>query len=271
MKVLMEVLSLRPIICLLTDFGEEDYYVGAMKGVIYRICPEAIVVDISHQVRKFSVLDGAYVLYGSYKEFPEGTVFVVVVDPGVGTSRKAILVKTKRYFFIAPDNGVLSLVLEEEEVEEIYEIPTDFFVKNPSNTFHGRDVFAPAGAFAAKGDLSNFKPFKGELIKLEGIFSFSGGEEISGKYLHVDHFGNCATSIKYEKIRDLISYGDLLEVEGVGTVKFVKCFGDLDPGEAGVIANSIGILEVVVREGSASERFKISPGMTFRAKRLRIC
>ncbi len=269
MKVPMEVLLLRRIICLLTDFGEEDYYVGAMKGVIYRILPEAKVVDISHQVRKFDVLDGAYVLYGSYREFPEGTVFVVVIDPGVGTERKAVAVKTKKYVFIAPDNGVLSLVLEEEPPEEIYEIPVDFFVKEPSNTFHGRDVFAPAGAFAAKGDFSKFKPFQGDLVKIEGIFS--EGRGIRGKYLHVDHFGNCATSVRYEDVKGEISFGDWLKVEGVGKVKFVRCFGELKPGEAGVIVNSIGLLEVVVREGNASKKFGISPGMEFKAERLRKC
>ncbi|MCD6503349.1 MAG: SAM-dependent chlorinase/fluorinase [Euryarchaeota archaeon] len=248
------------IIAIMTDFGEKDFYVGAMKGVILSINPNAKIVDISHNIEPFSVISGAYVLYGAYKYFPKGTTFLVVIDPGVGSSREPIVVRTDKYTFVAPNNGVLSLVLREECVIEKYLIPEDIYVEKPSYTFHGRDIFAPAAAYASLGSYDVFKEFKGDLIVLDITEYKVEKNSVRSHVINIDRFGNVALSVPYEAIRAYVSYGDTINVEGIGKLKFVRYFSELKVGETGLIVNSIGFLEICIREGNASEIHNLKLG-----------
>ena len=187
------------IVALLTDFGLEDIYVGVMKGVISNIFPDSQVVDITHAIRPQSVREGAFALMNSYHYFPKGTTFCVVVDPGVGSTRLPIAVKTDDYQFIAPDNGVLSYALSmaDNEYEVVSLENPEYQLEQVSNTFHGRDIFSPAAAYIARGDVS-LSEF-GE--QLEKIFMFPMPQmeydqhRLIGEVMHLDHFGNIITSI----------------------------------------------------------------------------
>jgi len=187
------------IVALLTDFGLEDIYVGVMKGVISNISPDSQVVDITHAIRPQSVREGAFALMNSYHYFPKGTTFCVVVDPGVGSTRLPIAVKTDDYQFIAPDNGVLSYALSmaDNEYEVVSLENPEYQLEQVSNTFHGRDIFSPVAAYIARGDVS-LAEF-GE--QLEKIFMFPMPQmeydqhRLIGEVMHLDHFGNIITSI----------------------------------------------------------------------------
>ncbi len=248
------------IIAIITDFGEEDFYVGAMKGVILSINPRAIIVDISHYVRKFSIVSGAYVLYGSYNNFPIGTTFLIVVDPGVGSSREPLLVITEKYKFVAPNNGVLSLVLQKEKVKKVYKIPKNIFTERPSFTFHGRDIFAPAAAYASLDNFEVFEEFNGHLVFLDVLKHEIRENYARGHIIHVDSFGNMTTSIPYEKVSRKVPYSSVVTVEGIGRLKVVRFFSELSKGEIGLIPNSIGLIEICRREGSAYEALNLELG-----------
>lgn len=187
------------IVALLTDFGLEDTYVGVMKGVILRIFSDACIIDISHSIRPQNVREGAFALMNSYHHFPEGTTFCIVIDPGVGSKRLPIAVKTEKYQFIAPDNGVLSYALS--TISSDYQVVA---LENPkyqlsqiSNTFHGRDIFSPASAYLAKGNI----PIADLGQQLDKIFTFPtpqmsfDNHRLVGEVMHIDHFGNIITSI----------------------------------------------------------------------------
>ena len=188
----------RPIITLTTDFGLNDHFVGTIKGVILAISPEIEIVDISHSVQAFDVLDGALTIAQSYSYFPSGTVHLVVVDPGVGTARRPILVSSDRHHFVAPDNGVLSMVYAREERLHIRHVTAEHYSLQPiSNTFHARDIFAPVAAWLAKGvdsekfgdeitDFVRFNPPKPKSVN---------GNTLRGVILKVDRFGNLVTNI----------------------------------------------------------------------------
>lgn len=248
------------IIALITDFGDKDFYVGAMRGVILSINPNAKIVDISHNIEPFSVISGAYVLYGAYKYFPRGTTFLIVVDPGVGSRREAIVIKTRNYSFVAPNNGVLSLVLMEESITEKYLIPENIFVKKPSYTFHGRDIFAPAAAYASMGVYDVFEEFKGDIVTLDILKYKKEGRSIKAHVINVDRFGNVALSVQYEDVKKEISYGKTVSIKGIGDVKLVRYFSELSVGETGLIVNSTGFLEICIREGNAAKRYGLKLG-----------
>jgi hypothetical protein len=185
-------------IALLTDFGLDDVYVGVMKAVMRSIAPDAEFIDITHAIAPQSVRGGALALQHSYRYFPDDTVFLVVVDPGVGSKRRAILVEAGSYRFIAPDNGVLSYALNDFEDWQAVELTaTDYRLSDVSATFHGRDVFAPAAAYAARGDvrLSDFGAAIDDLFQLPEPQMTVEDERITGEVTHIDHFGNIITSI----------------------------------------------------------------------------
>lgn len=186
-------------VALLTDFGLEDTYVGVMKGVILKIFPEARLIDISHAIRPQNVREGAFALMNSYSYFPDGTTFCVVIDPGVGSTRLPIVVKTDKYQFIAPDNGVLSYALStiDGEYQVVALENLDYQLPQVSNTFHGRDIFSPAAAYIARGDVSITDFGK----SLDKIFTFPTPQlsfsknRLVGEVMHIDHFGNIITNI----------------------------------------------------------------------------
>ena len=187
------------IIGLLTDYGLQDHYVGTIKGVIKTINPKAEIIDISHIIDLGNVLSASFLLASSYKYFPLNTIFICIVDPDVGSEREPILIKTKNYYFIGRNNGVFTQVLENEIVEKIFFLDNhNYFLKPISNTFHGRDIFAPIGAYLSKGiNPENF----GKKINIDNLFNLQlprpliKEDVIEGNIIYVDRFGNLITNI----------------------------------------------------------------------------
>jgi hypothetical protein len=251
----------RPIITLTTDFGQTDSYVGTMKGVILGICPEAVLVDISHDIRPQSVQQAAYVLSTAGPYFPAGTVHLVVVDPGVGTGRRPVAVQTERALYVVPDNGVLDLVLSQEPARRaIHLTETRYRLARISATFHGRDIFAPAAAHLARGtDPSQM----GEPIPLTELVSLTmlGPQPLpdgqwEGTILHVDHFGNLITNVKPAKAGSSIS----VAVRGRRIEALSNTFGDVEAGELVAYVGSSGHLEIAVRNGNAAQALGMDVG-----------
>lgn len=194
-----------PIITLITDFGTKDYYVGTMKGVIYGINPLAKVVDITHEIKPQDIIEAAFMLYCCYKYFPVRTIHMVIVDPTVGSNRRALLVVSEEYYFIAPDNGVLSFIYDTGTVSTVIEITSEhYFLENISATFHGRDIFAPVAAWLSKGiESSKFgEPIEDYLKLTIPKAKLIPPNLVRGIVLHIDKFGNIITNIAkddYEK------------------------------------------------------------------------
>jgi len=245
-----------PIITLTTDYGTNDHLVGAMKGVMLKILPEIQIVDICHHVLPCDILDGALAIGMAYKYFPLKTIHVVVVDPGVGTPRRPILVTGDQHSFIAPDNGVLSMVLDQQESFSVLHITSDhYFLRPMSNTFHGRDVFAPVAAWLAK----NQQPMSfGEEINDPVRFTLpkprAAEGKVKGVVLKVDNFGNLVTNIPPDMIpQAFIPDGRYrITVGGKDVPKVMLTYGDGGPGEPFGILGSAGLLEISVNRGSAS-------------------
>ena len=244
------------LIALLTDFGYKDGFVGTVKGVIKSINPSADIVDISHDVSSFNIVEGALILKASFRYFPVGTIFTVVVDPGVGTNRKPIIVKTKNYFFVAPDNGVLSFALEEEKVEKIIHITNrNFILKIDNNTFHGRDIFAPVSAYLSKGtDINEFGEELSSYTRLEFPKPRKSKNKIEGQILFFDKFGNGITNIK-----DIKSFKSGY-VKDIPIRKLINAFLEGEKENLNLIKGSFGFYEVVVPLGNAREKFKLKEG-----------
>ena len=214
-----------PFIALLTDFGEKDFFAASLKGVIAGIGPSIRIIDITHQIPSFDVLSGSFVLYGAYRYFPSKTVFLAVVDPGVGTERKIILVETDKYYFVAPDNGLLTLTLEEEDVCSIYAVENQKHFLNCRGglTFEARDKMAPVAAQICMGTpVSEFGPEIKCYKKLTGIKPSLKNNKIAGKILFVDKFGNCISNIPQSHLVAIRKKGGhpKLEIKG----KEIKIF-----------------------------------------------
>ncbi len=241
------------VVTLLTDFG--DFYPGVMKGVILSIAPEAKVVDICHSVEPQNVLQGAFLLYNSYRFF-KNAVHVAVVDPGVGTERKALAVKTKNYVFIAPDNGIAYPSAYEDGIKNIYEIDLSIseLVGELSTTFHGRDIFAPAAALAVKGNLWDYCEEIEDMEKLE-LFDYEiQGNTIRCKVVFVDRFGNVVTNLRARDINAKRFYFKGIEIP------LVKTYSDVEIGEPLALIGSFETLELSIRNGNFAEVFDIKSG-----------
>ena len=187
----------KPVITLLTDFGLSDAYVGTMKGAILSICPGAQLIDLTHTIQPQNVRQAAYVLLTAYRYFPPHTIFLVVVDPGVGTARRPIAVATDHGFYVAPDNGVLSYIQPHVHIQQIVTLEnSDYWLPIISQTFHGRDIFGPAAAHLASGvPITDFGPVIPRLVTLPDPRLEITSAAIHGEVLHIDHFGNIITSI----------------------------------------------------------------------------
>ena len=242
------------IITLLTDFGSEDYYVAAMKGVILSRCGQARLIDISHAIAPQNVLSAAYVLLGAYGQFPPGTIHLAVVDPGVGSSRRGIILRTDRYSFVGPDNGLFSLVTP--ELVEAFEIQSSSYLPATiSNTFHGRDIFAPVAAAVAAG----VKPEElGSPIrdpKRLAPLSEAIGSTIRSQIIHIDRFGNGVTGIERHRLGSDLVPGSFAVRIGDAVVYEQKHFYAEAPVISGapfVIWGSLNFLEISVTNGSAA-------------------
>ena len=248
----------RSIVALLTDFGLRDHYVGTMKAVMLSIEPSLTIVDATHEVEPQNVHQASYLLWASYRYFPDNALFVCVVDPGVGTSRRILVVKTPKWTFLAPENGLLDLVLSEEMVElaiavDIDRLKRDMLIPSVvSSTFHGRDIFAPLAAHIARGrKLTSFgDPFEAAVV--EPRFVTERTPHVRPSILHIDHFGNIVTNISGGSL-DFLSR----TIRGIGIRRkaiatWINYYNSAPSREPCLIIGSSGLVEIAVKKGSAA-------------------
>lgn len=252
-------MSYRPIITLTTDFGTTDHFVGAVKGVIVDIVPDVQIVDISHAVQAFDVLDGALAISQAYSYFPTGTIHMVVVDPGVGTTRRPILASSDGYHFVAPDNGVLSMVYAREERIHVRHITSEHYFRQPvSNTFHARDVFAPVAAYLAKlVDSHKFGDEIEDYVRFAAPRPKATGENrMRAVVLKVDRFGNMITNITPDDAPALFAGESAKFKIVVGNREITEIrqnYAEGAPGEVFGILGSMGYLEIVANRAAAAQ------------------
>lgn len=260
-------MSRLPLIALLTDFGENDWFVGTMKGVIKSICPRADIVDITHQIGPQDVKAASMALESSFLYFPEETIFCCVVDPGVGTERTAIVCQNETHRFVAPNNGLLTLVADQSEKFIAYDV-TDpkFFLQPVSNTFQGRDVFSPLAAHLASGlALKKMGNVCQEFVSLDFMLAKPIGEyQMRGNVNYIDHFGNLMTNIRKANIAQLSAGPESswsLQINQQSIRGLSSTFAHKQPGEPLFYFNSADYLEIAINHGRAADVFSAKPDM----------
>jgi S-adenosylmethionine hydrolase len=247
----------RPVIAILSDFGSRDHYAGTMKGVILGICPEATIVDVTHEIAAHDVLEGALQLAATYRYFPTGTVFLVVVDPGVGSARRGIAAEAGDYRFVAPDNGVLTVALRETPPRKVVELSERrYAMPTVTRTFEGRDRFAPAAAWIAKGtQLAALGRPVTDYQRIDVPAVDAGGAVLSGMVLHVDRFGNLVTNIDRRTFEAFAKHGPIRLVAGGHPVdRLVSTYAEIGPGEVCALFGSSDHLELAANADSAAEK-----------------
>ena len=255
----------RRTIALVTDFGTRDYFVAAMKGVILSICGDAVIVDVTHEIEAQAVRRAAFVLRACYREFPVGTIFLAVVDPGVGSERRAVLVETEKYLFVAPDNGLLSFVVRDNVRARVRALANrEYFAAEVSATFHGRDVFAPVAAHLARGvEPGSFGPEITDLLLFDEARPRRVAPDlIEAEIVEIDRFGNLITNLK----RADLPADFALEIGGARVDRRRNYYAEADPGEVFMIFGSAGFLEIAAFCDSAESRLEVSRGMRIRVR-----
>ncbi len=255
------------IIGLITDFGSNDNYVGIMKGVIKTINPKAEFININNNVDRFNIIEGSYNLMTAFDYFPDYTIFLAVVDPGVGTKRKPICINIKNKYIVAPDNGLCSFLLDYIEQKKIgFEVKkienTNFLKKEISYTFHGRDIFAPASAYISI-DPNNFQSIgknfdKHRLERLPNIIADDKKDVIETSIIHIDGFGNIITSAKHVKIKKYFHLGQTITIrmnDRHYDIPFCKTYGEVQKKKPLLYIGSTGFLEIALNNGSAESKF----------------
>ena len=258
------------IVTLLTDFGCRDGYVGAMKGVVLKINPQALLVDISHDIEAHDIMAGALALTSAYSYFPAGTIHVAVVDPGVGSPRRGIIVETPRACFVGPDNGIFTLVYEREAVARIVAIENPKFRASAvSRTFHGRDVFAPAAAHLSLGvPAAVFGPPIDEGVKIPFPRPRIGEDAVEGEVIHVDRFGNLITNISKEIFEAFVGEGTPeIWVAHHRTSGPYDSYEEGQKGEIFGIFGSSGLLEISMNRANTHEALGLSKGAHVRVSK----
>ena len=249
-----------PILTLTTDFGLADHYVAAVKGVILGICPHAQIVDISHEVKPYAIADAAYLLAQAYPCFPKETIHVVVVDPGVGSARRPIIVELGGHFFVGPDNGVFGMLYDESE--KVRTITAERYFRRPaSNTFHGRDIFAPIAAQIAMGIVPRqLGDVITDFVRPEFATPAQGPDGAwHGVVLHIDRFGNIITSFRGRYLV-MNSPNFSVTIGGTTVAKFAQTYADVNRGELCALPGSSGYLEVSSNQASAAAEIKCAAG-----------
>jgi len=254
----------RPVIALLTDFGSRDHYAGVIKGVILGICPDVTLVDISHDLPPHDIAFAAHELAATYKYFPAGTIFLAVVDPGVGTARRGLAAEVGDRRFVAPDNGVLTAVFQDAPPKRVVELTERRFARpTVSRTFEGRDRFAPAAAWIAKGtDLNAFGRPVSDYRLLDLPQPCLDDGVLRGLVIRVDRFGNVVTNIdrrSYEKLGGGQAPVQLT-VRGQAIPRIVSTYADIAPGEVGALFGSTDRLECSAQAASAAEQLGVHVG-----------
>ena len=250
------------IITLTTDFGFQDHFVAAMKGIILGIAPRAAIVDISHDIPPFEILAGAFVLSEAYRSFPKKTVHVAVVDPGVGTERRPILVEAAGQFFIAPDNGLLSMVYQAEKHRVRAIGNRKYWLKDVSRTFHGRDIFAPSAAHLARGaSPASFGKTLHDYVQLSAIHPVRQSRSAwTGAVLHVDRFGNLITNFHIRDYESIRTRPFEITVGLRRVIHLALTFAEGRPEELVAIVGSSGYIEIAVNQGSAAKQLGCGAG-----------
>ena len=255
---------MRPLLTVTTDFGHRDGYVAAMKGVMLQIEPSLRIVDVTHEVAPHDVMEAAFLLHQTAPHFPSDTIHLVVVDPGVGTGRRPIAARLGSGVFVGPDNGLFSLLLDQNESTEVVVLdqPCYWGSHSPSATFHGRDLFAPVAAHLASGvPLDHVGTPTDHYEHLHWALPISDDEGIQGWVVHIDRFGNAITNIQahlldaHQDPTQVKCYVGSAIVEGIH-----RTYGDVAPGEPLVLVGSSGALEVAVNSGDAAALFSIQKG-----------
>lgn len=261
------------IIALLTDFGLKESSVAAMKGTILSICPKAQIVDISHEIPLFDVRHGAFVLASAATHFPRGTIFVGVVDPGVGTERRGIVVETERFLAVGPDNGLFSFFMDRERVKNVYEIKNkELMLEQKTHTFHGLTIFSPVAAHLANGvepglvgpKINNYIHWSipRSIIKESAIF---------GEIIHIDQFGNGITNVTKKDLRKIkVNYDSYIKIKIDGkkvSAPFKRSYGFSKTGHYICVIGSYDFLEIAVNQGNAAKKLSLKIGNKIRIKK----
>ncbi len=254
------------IITLTTDFGYQDYYVSALKAVILRICPEVRLVDISHDLPPQDIMAGAWVLKNTAFLYPPETIHLAVIDPGVGGERRPVLVKAGGHYFVGPDNGLFSLVVESEKDKGEYRVVeltnSGYWREDVSSTFHGRDIFAPVAAHLCNGvDMSNLGRELSELTTYRWAKPISDDEGIQGWIVHIDRYGNLVTNIPESIIaKHEIKSGLKIYVGNTILKNISHTFSEVSDGEPVAMIGSSGMLEIAINKGNAEQMLGIEKG-----------
>jgi S-adenosylmethionine hydrolase len=265
---------MRPIVALLSDFGIHDHYVGAMKGAVLSVCPDAQLVDLVHELPPHDVAAGSFALAAAVHGFPVGAVFLAVVDPGVGTSRRALAMETQSHRFVAPDNGLLSLVLADHPDARVHTITNaGLFRFEVSSTFHGRDVFGPVAGHLARGmPLEEVGPPATDVVVLPlPTVRQRGDTEWEGEVIHTDRFGNLTTNVSGRDLTEILAHfgGDpneiVVVVEGA-VLPVVRAYADVSEGEACALVGSSRRLEIAIHGGNAARILGAARGAAVRIR-----
>jgi len=250
------------LITLTTDFGLADWFVGTMKGVIARIAPRTQVIDLTHGLPPGDIRAGAFALAASYRFFPKGTVHVAVVDPDVGTKRRAIAVQTTNYFFVGPDNGLLSLALRREKIKAIRALENKtYFLQPLSQTFHGRDIFAPVAAHLTRGlAIQKLGPALKSFVRLPWPEPRRIHEKIEGEVVYIDRFGNAITNIEGVVLNDLGDGPCEVMAGRHGPFPMATSYQSVPAGQPVAVPGSSGFLEIAINGGSAQKRLGLKIG-----------
>ncbi|MBN1128420.1 MAG: SAM-dependent chlorinase/fluorinase [Chitinispirillaceae bacterium] len=250
------------IISLITDYGKSDWFAGEMKGAIAGIAPHAMIIDITHDIEPGDIKNAAFSLLACYRTFPEGTIFCVVVDPGVGTSRAALAIKAGSRFFVGPDNGVLSWALLKEPSREIRRIESpELLPREISSTFHGRDIFAPVAAHLSLGiPFEKVGPLHTDMISLHWPAPQNNNGMIVATIIHIDRFGNAITAIDKESLCALPSSPKIQLMKYGTEVPFCTHFQQVPTGQGLAYIGSSGYLEIAINNANASVVFGLQVG-----------
>ncbi len=255
------------LITLTTDFGVQDWFVGTMKGVILSLAPRATIVDLTHEIPPGDIGCGAFALAVSCRFFPKGTVHLAVVDPGVGSARGAIAVQTADYFFVGPDNGVLSWALAREKIKFICRLTNEkFFLRPVSQTFHGRDIFAPAAAHLCRGvSPARLGPAQNDFVRRPWPQPVVRRDGLLGEVVYIDHFGNAITNLEISQLEPADA-GEIIWDGGRRRCPVKAFYQAVPAGQAVAVRGSSGFLEIAVNGGSAAQRFNLNIGRRVRLR-----
>jgi S-adenosylmethionine hydrolase len=257
----------RPVVALLSDFGTRDHYAGTMRGVILGICPDATLVDVTHDIQPHDIQAASLELAAAYRFFPAGSIFLVVVDPGVGSARRGLAADAGGHRFVAPDNGVLTHVFEQTPPRQVVELTERRYARPTiSRTFEGRDRFAPAAAWLARGiRLSALgRPLRDHVTLDLPALEFGDGS-IAGCVVRMDRFGNAVTNVDRKRFERLAAGGAIdIEVGGCAVGRLVETYADIGPGEVCALFGSTDHLEFAANAASAGERLDLKVGAAVR-------